>query len=405
MFDNVNYAVFLIPVIAGLVGWFTNWVAVRMTLYPTEYKGFGPIGWQGVVPANSAKLSKNFSRLINEELLSVRELFDGIGEDKEAIDRIVGRIHERALKEFSEEIAPDKWARARDKLREYISQLIEKNSRQIVEDIIEELKVRAPEFIDIEKIVDDAMAEEPGLLGHCMTEVADPEFRFIERSGWWFGLIFGLGQMAVWLVYPQQWILPVAGFLVGYVTNYVALHLIFEPRDPVKIGPLVVQGIFIKRRIEAGTAFARVISDKVLTRDNMKGQLNQGDSRERLNNIVSEYVERSLAQYEKDPMVLMLTDKEKLAETKQDVIARIRKADLDDDDSPMGKDALGLFTNQSDRVNEQMVASLHSLDDDRFSGILRPVFQEDEWKLMVAGGVLGTCAGALQATFFFGGLF
>ena len=32
MFTDVPLAVLLIPVIAGLVGWFTNWVAVRMTL-------------------------------------------------------------------------------------------------------------------------------------------------------------------------------------------------------------------------------------------------------------------------------------------------------------------------------------------------------------------------------------
>ena len=46
--NNASIAVLLIPVIAGLVGWFTNWLAVRMTLYPVEFKGIGAFGWQPI---------------------------------------------------------------------------------------------------------------------------------------------------------------------------------------------------------------------------------------------------------------------------------------------------------------------------------------------------------------------
>ena len=405
MFNDLPLAVLFIPVIAGLVGWFTNWVAVRMTLYPVEYTGFGSLGWQGVVPANVEKLSKNFSRLIDEELLNLPEILAGIDNDDEAIERMIARLSERVLLEFSTEIAPDKWERARDKLREYISQLIEKNSRKVVHDIMDELKVRAPEFIDVEKIVVDAMLKEPGLLGHVMLEVAGPEFSFIERSGWWFGLLFGLVQMLVWIMFPQAWILPLCGFLVGYVTNYLAMHLIFEPREPIKFGPFTIQGVFIKRQREVARAFARIIADRVLTSDNLKAQIRQGDSRAKITDIVEGYVESSLEGYEKDPMVLMLVDKQKFAETKADVMDRVRNSEMDDDDSDMGRDMSSIVKQQSERMHDQMLDNLNDLDSNQFSGILRPVFQEDEWKLMVAGGVLGVIAGVLQATFLFGGLF
>ena len=404
MFEGTSTAVLLIPVIAGLVGWFTNWVAVRMTLYPVEFKGVGPIGWQGVVPANVEKLSQNFSRLISEDLLDLQQVFQSIGKDDEELERAVARVHQRALKEFSEEIAPDKWARARDKLREYISPLIEKNSRTVVHDIFDELKVKAPEYIDVEKSVQDAMVDDRGLLSHVMLEVAEPEFRFIERSGWWFGLLFGLGQMWVWIAFPHQWILPVAGFLVGFVTNWLALHLIFEPREPVKLGPFVIQGLFVKRQVDASRAFSGVIADRILTTENLKAELRQGDAREKITGIVERYVHDSLSAYENDPMVLMLTDKERLAQTREEVIERIRKADLDDEEGPMGQDTVNLMRKQSARMHDHILDNLHSLDADQFCGILRPVFQADEWKLMVAGGALGFGAGVLQAVFLFRGL-
>jgi uncharacterized membrane protein YheB (UPF0754 family) len=205
-------------------------------------------------------------------------------------------------------------------------------------------------------------------------------------------------------MFPHQWILPVAGFLVGYVTNWMALHLILEPREPVKIGPFTVQGLFIKRQMEAARAFARVIADKVLTTENLKAQIRQGDSRDQIVAIVEQHVEGSLLAYENDTMVTMLVDKKKLADTKTDVMARIRTADMDDDEGLMGADAVNIFSKQSERMHDQMLDKLHSLDAGQFGGILRPVFQADEWKLMVAGGVLGAGAGALQASLLFGGL-
>lgn len=38
--------------------------------------------------------------------------------------------------------------------------------------------------------------------------------------------------------------------MVGYITNWLAIKLIFEPVDPVKMGPFVLQGLFLKRQDE-----------------------------------------------------------------------------------------------------------------------------------------------------------
>ena len=61
------------------------------------------------------------------------------------------------------------------------------------------------------------------------------------------------------------------------------------------------------------------------------------------------------------------------------------------------------FANQSDRIHAQIEENLLGLRSDEFGGVLRPVFQKDEWKLILAGGVIGTIIGALQVVFLFGG--
>ena len=47
----------LIPFIAALAGWGTNWLAIKMTFYPLEYVGVFPFGWRGVVPSRIPKFA------------------------------------------------------------------------------------------------------------------------------------------------------------------------------------------------------------------------------------------------------------------------------------------------------------------------------------------------------------
>ena len=55
VFLNEHWSYLTIPVVSALVGFGTNWLAVKIMMYPVEFARIGPIGWQGVVPANSLK--------------------------------------------------------------------------------------------------------------------------------------------------------------------------------------------------------------------------------------------------------------------------------------------------------------------------------------------------------------
>jgi uncharacterized membrane protein YheB (UPF0754 family) len=397
--DDFNPLVLLIPLIAGFIGWFTNWLAVKATLYPVDFVGIPPaFGWQGVIPKNTDEMSQSFSKLIHDKLVDMEKLFADIDhEDNEELDKVVEDVSVEIIREFSTNIAPDSWARAREKLREYINMLVRRNVRRVMVEIFDRMAAEAGDFIDIDKIAHEALVEDRALLGRVLMDVAGPEFKFIERSGLWFGFLFGLIQMGVWIVYPEGWVLPVAGFLVGYVTNWLAMNLIYEPREPVQIGPFKIQGVFIKRQREVATQFADVIADRVLTPENMVQHISEGPNRQRLLDILEGQVEESMQEYERDAMVAMLVSKDKLEEAKADLLDRVRNADMSESRQ------IKTFADQSRRIHAQMEENLGSLDADQFGGILRPVFQKDEWKLILAGGVIGTGIGALQVVLLFGG--
>jgi uncharacterized membrane protein YheB (UPF0754 family) len=397
--DNFNPLVLLIPFIAGFIGWFTNWLAVKATLYPVEFVGIAPLfGWQGVIPKNTEQMSQSFSELIHDKLVDMEKIFSGIDhDDNEELDKVVEDVAQEIIREFSTNIAPESWERAREKLREYINMLVRRNVRRVTIEILDRMAREAGDFIDIDAIVREAMLEDRALLGRVLVEIAGPEFKFIERSGLWFGFLFGVIQMFVWIVYPEGWVLPAAGFLVGYSTNWLALNLIFEPREPKQFGPFRIQGVFIKRQREVASSFADVIAGRVLNADNMMQHLSEGPNRERVLDILEGQVEESMKEYERDAMVAMLVTKDKLEEAKADLLDRVRNADMTDSRQ------IKTFADQSHHIHAQLESNLVALDASEFSGILRPVFQKDEWKLILAGGVIGTGIGALQVAVLFGG--
>ena len=54
MFD---VALLSVPLMAAVVGWLTNWLAIQMSFYPVQFIGVGLIGWQGVIPRKAEKMA------------------------------------------------------------------------------------------------------------------------------------------------------------------------------------------------------------------------------------------------------------------------------------------------------------------------------------------------------------
>ena len=75
--------------------------------------------------------------------------------------------------------------------------------------------------------------------------------------------------MLLWIFFEVPWTLAAGGAVVGYLTNLIALKLIFEPIEPVKLGPFVLQGMFLKRQVEVSEEFAECLTEKLFTSESL----------------------------------------------------------------------------------------------------------------------------------------
>ena len=69
---------------------------------------------------------------------------------------------------------------------------------------------------------------------------------------------------------------PLAGAVIGYFTNYVAIKMLFRPYNQVKIGPVKVPftpGLIPKEKDRIAAALGTAVGEKILTGDTIKEYL------------------------------------------------------------------------------------------------------------------------------------
>ena len=271
-----------IPVVAGLLNWMTNSLAVKMIFSPEEYVGLefrrwpetpaGLFGWQGIVPCKVRKMSTTMVEPMTSRLLDVREVFGRLDKKKcgdllePGIDEIAAGVAEDllspggALEGWRQSIGcvplAATWA-ARD--------LARRHGKALVAEVLGEMQKRVPEVWDVKEQVVGAMCRDKGIIVELFQRCGRDEFIFIRRSGLYFGFLFGIFQMVQWLVWDPWWSLAVGGAAVGYATNWLALTLMFSPVNPIEFGPFTLHGAFLRRQAEVSVEFAEMLRDRVLT--------------------------------------------------------------------------------------------------------------------------------------------
>jgi len=99
------------------------------------------------------------------------------------------------------------------------------------------------------------------------------------------------------IAFPQQILTismyAIAGAIIGYITNVVAVKLLFHPQKPVRIGPFTVQGLIPARIEDIGKRLANILS-KDLTKKVLVEALREALGKGLVRDLVEENIDRKL---------------------------------------------------------------------------------------------------------------
>jgi len=237
--------------------------------------------------------------------------------------------------------------------------------------------------LDLDHVVLSAFVRDKEVLVDLFQKVGRVELEFLVNSGFGFGFVLGLGQMAAWAVKPLSWTLPVAGALVGYVTNWIAIKLLFEPAEPVNVADLfVVQGLFESRQIEVSDEFGDFMQKRVLNSSSLLKDLSEGEEQGELFHFLRRHLPFPIP-----------------AHILKAAVAAIAEVAAKPENYP----ELHQYVTEKLDIRETLASRLKMLSCTDFEDLLHPVFQEDEITLIATGGVLGLIAGGMQTRLGWGG--
>lgn len=391
-----------IPLIAGLVGWSTNWVAIQLTFRPLRFVGWPPwLGWQGIIPAKAGKMAAIFVDTTMVRLGTLPELFQRMEPDKIS-QQIIASMTPR-LSDLTDRVLGQAdtvlWQNTPDLVKQQVYRRVEDSLPDLVDNLMQDASQRIEELIDFKHMISTRLVDDPALLNRLFLESGAEEFKFIVRSGFYFGFLFGLVQLLVWILYPVWWVLPLFGLVVGYATNWIALNVIFRPLEPRQVGPWTLHGIFLRRQREVARIWCRLVTREIVTVRSMIHAMMYGPKSDATRAMIRRHIEpivwRAAGPIKLPAQLAIGPQKmERMAQHVGDVSVTVSTDPFDDWHFNRDRSAI---------VEELLRKRMEELPSEEFQDLLRPCFQEDEMKLILMGAGLGLLAGVAQLIFVFGG--
>lgn len=184
-----------IPIISGLIGWFTNYIAIKSLFRPLNTTNILGLKFQGLIPKRQKVISSRISKIIVDYLISNNDIilkFD----DQNQIEKIKSKM----IPILSSKIIDNIPMMFKSMAEPLIDKVLEKESTNIIKELGNELNNHLFENINIKDIITKRLEEyNTKNLEKIMTKIAREEFRHIEFLGFLIGFILGVLQVILFI--------------------------------------------------------------------------------------------------------------------------------------------------------------------------------------------------------------
>ena len=185
-------------------------------------------------------------------------------------------------------------------------------------------------------------------------------------------------------------ILAIIGGLIGYITNVIAIKLIFRPINPIKIPILNIEiiGMIPKRNTEIATNIAKVVEEQFISVDEIT------------DNIITEQDKQHTIDYIKVRVKLILSEKMTLIPSTIRNLVQNYVSEIIEDEIREGIDELSeeMIIKTKNRINikEIIENKINELDLYELETIILQIVKNELRHIEILGLILGFLIGIIQ---------
>lgn len=162
-----------------------------------------------------------------------------------------------------------------------------------------------------------------------------------------------------------------------------------------KIGTFPWQGAFMRRQPEVSAVFAEVVTQELITVKSIMTEMMYGSRAQKTRRIIKRHINLVMETPLLRTVLQVSLGPTEYAKLKNDMIDKSIEVTMKPVSNPV------LNQSRGHKIYQIFYERILKLTPPEFQNLLRPAFHEDEWILIVLGGVTGAVAGFIQLIFGF----
>ncbi len=188
------------------------------------------------------------------------------------------------------------------------------------------------------------------------------------------------------------WLQPLFSAFIGWVTTWVAIKMLFHPRNPVRVFGITIQGVFPKRQQMVAEKLGVMVARELIHFDEIAALLKDPSRLEELNPVIEKHLDTFLTVKikEKLPMIAMFVGDSTMSKIKEGMMEEITN---------LLPDIINKYTDslrQKIDIQKIVTDKVSAFSSDKLEEILQSVMKKEFWFLELVALVLGFLIGLIQ---------
>jgi uncharacterized membrane protein YheB (UPF0754 family) len=187
-------------------------------------------------------------------------------------------------------------------------------------------------------------------------------------------------------------LIPVISALIGWFTNWIAIIMLFRPKNEVKILFFKIQGVFPKNQERVAEQIGKMVSNELFSAKDIRAHIEHHDNLDTIRNAVEIKIDEYLnVTFPKNyPITSIFVGKNRKNKIKDDLILEVEKV------APEVIEKYVQNIEASLNIEDIVRGKVAALPPDRLEEMLNSILKKEFKFIEYIGGVIGLIIGILQ---------
>ena len=187
-------------------------------------------------------------------------------------------------------------------------------------------------------------------------------------------------------------LIPIISALIGWITNKIAVWLLFNPKNPTKILFWTFQGVFPKRQSAIASRIGDLVADELLSTESIKGQVFTDENLSGIVNFILNKVDNYLENdFKEDHWFINLFVGEGTKDRMKSELERKLYESLDDISENFHN-----YLEEKVNIRQLVAGRINSLDSNQVNGLMNQILKSELGFIELTGAILGFIIGLIQ---------